>query len=146
IAAALAALGKDDDVWPLLIHTPTPTVRSFLIERLATAGIHPNLLKRRLDGETNISSRRALILSLGNFPAGRAPALVPYLADLDEKDPDSGIHGAAGWVLRKWERQEVLDRIDREYAGRPPGDRRWYVSKAGPTFGVIEWPGLNTPG
>ena len=94
LAAALAALGKSDQTWPLLVHTPTPTVRSFLIERLGTSGIDPRVLKNRLDVETDTSARRALILTLGSFPPDRLPELGPFLLGLYETDPDPGIHAA----------------------------------------------------
>jgi hypothetical protein len=138
IAAALVALGKGEDVWPLLIHTTAPTVRSFLIERLGTAGVEPKQLKERLDREKDVTARRALILALGNFPPERAPELVPVLAALYEQDPDSGIHSAAGWVLGKWGRQEIVAGMNRKLAGKPWGQRNWYVSVSGQTFAILD--------
>ena len=53
-----------------------------------------------------ISMRRALILTLGTYgterlPHGERESLVVKLLDLYRNDPDSGIHGAATWTLRK---------------------------------------------
>src|SRR5262249_38159542 len=38
-AVALAALGRWEKVCPLLRHTPDPTLRSYLIDRLAAGGV-----------------------------------------------------------------------------------------------------------
>src|SRR5207248_2060600 len=48
VAAALAAMGRTDRVWPLLVHTDDPTLRSYLIERLAPGVVDPRLLEARL--------------------------------------------------------------------------------------------------
>ena len=92
------------------------------------------------------SMRRALILALGSYgtqglsPAEREPLSVKLL-DLYRADPDSGIHGAAGWTLRQWKKQESLKAADTELAKlKDRGDRRWFVNSQGQTFAVIEGP------
>ena len=37
IGVALLVMGRGEKVWPLLKHSPDPTLRSFLIERLGRA-------------------------------------------------------------------------------------------------------------
>ena len=100
-----------------------------------------------MDVETDISARRALILTLRSFPPDRLPELVPYLADLYENHADPGVHGAAGWVLREWDRRPLVEAVDKQLAtGEPVGERRWYVSKVPPnssikaslTFSIVE--------
>jgi serine/threonine protein kinase/formylglycine-generating enzyme required for sulfatase activity len=141
IAAALASLGEPEKVWPMLVQTPIPTVRSFLIERLSTSGIEAQTLKKQLEGEVDVSVRRALILALGSFPQDRMPELVALLFHLYENDPDAGIHGAAGWALRRWNEGKHLREIDQRFAtGRPEDGRHWYVNKEGQTFMVVEQP------
>lgn len=138
VAAALVALGRDEKVWPLLVHNPTPTLRSYLIERLASCGADPRILKERLEGEPDFSARRALILALGGYPGDRLPELIPLLLNLYDHHPDPGIHGAAGWTLRRWQQGEQLARIDGRLAtGRPEGGRSWYVNKQRQTFSII---------
>jgi eukaryotic-like serine/threonine-protein kinase len=63
------------------------------------------------------SQRRALILALGTNGTERlSPAerdlLIAKLLDLYCDDPDSGIHGAAEWTLRKCGQQEKLKELD----------------------------------
>ncbi len=145
IAAALVALGKGENVWPLLIHTSNPTLRSFLIERLGTAGINPKMLVEQLGREKDISARRALVLALGNFPPKQLPELSPFLLERYENDPDPGIHGACRCTLRHWNQKDNIATIDEKLAkGQVEGDRRWYVNKRQSddrftmTFAVIE--------
>ena len=91
------------------------------------------------------SMRRALIQALGTFgmeglSAGEKP-LFGKLLDLYRNDPDSGVHGAAEWTLRKWGRQDTLEEINAELmAGKDWGNRRWYVNGQRQTFAVIEGP------
>jgi formylglycine-generating enzyme required for sulfatase activity len=45
-------------------------------------------------------------------------------------EPDPGIHSVIGWLLGRWGYQPAVEKIDQELAaGRPLGQRRWYVSK-----------------
>jgi hypothetical protein len=89
---------------------------------------------------------RALILTLGTygteelFPGEREP-LTGKLLDLYRNDPDSGVHGAAGWTLRKWGQQEKLNELDAELMKQKDrGERRWFINGQGQTFAVIEGP------
>lgn len=141
VAASLVALGRAEKVWPLLIHSSDPTVRSYLIERLGTSGVDPQLLQSRLAKEPDVSARRALILALGEFPADQLQSLAPKLIALYENDPDAGLHAAAGWTLRRWGLGEQLKTIDRRLAtGKVEGRRNWYVNKQGQTFTVLRRP------
>jgi serine/threonine protein kinase/formylglycine-generating enzyme required for sulfatase activity len=138
VAAALVALGRPEKVWPLLIHTPSPTVRSYLIERLGTAGVDPRALMDRLAREPDVSARRALILALGGLPPGSLPSANITLLEKSENDPDPGAHAAAGWALRQWGWAAGVQDVDKKLAvGRVVGDRQWYVSKTGQTFVIV---------
>jgi formylglycine-generating enzyme required for sulfatase activity len=155
-AVALLRLGEDELVWPLLRHTPDPSRRSYLLHALGRLGTDPGVLLRRLEAEADVSARRALILSLGEYTdqqlsAGRRPALVRRLLDWYRDDPDAGIHSALDWLLRHgqcgpaprkldWGQADTLARIDRERAGQPPGKRDWYVTREGHTLAVIRNP------
>jgi hypothetical protein len=92
------------------------------------------------------SMRRALILALGTYgteglsPGEREP-LSAKLLDLYRNDPDSGIHGAAEWTLRKWGQQEKVKEVDAQLIKRKDwGERRWFINGQGQTFGVINGP------
>ena len=66
-AAALLRMGRPEKVWPLLKHSPDPRVRSYLIHRLAPLGADAGAIIKRLGEEQEVSARRALLLSLGEF-------------------------------------------------------------------------------
>ncbi len=67
LAAALVALGKAESAWPLLVLKPDPTVRSFLIERLAVSDVDPRTLRDRLAIEPDVSARRRLFWHSARF-------------------------------------------------------------------------------
>src|SRR5262249_54677125 len=131
-AATLLHLKAPEPVWPLLRHSPDPTVRSSLLERVGSRGVDARQLVERLNVEKDVSARRALIGAVGDFTdkalpaAGRGP-LVKKLLGWYREDPDAGIHGAIDWLLRHgkegpvnrpldWGCAKELERIDGEFA------------------------------
>ena len=166
-AVALVRMGKAEEVWSLLKHSADPRLRSFIVNWLNPLGADPKLIAAELDridpnakptpaqGQQKMdailfhpetSMRRALILALGTYgteglsPGEREP-LIGKLFDLYRNDPDSGIHGAAEWTLRKWGQQEKLKELDAQLMKvKDRGDRRWFVNSQGQTFAVIEGP------
>jgi formylglycine-generating enzyme required for sulfatase activity len=146
VGTALVLMGRGEKFWPLLRHSPDPTVRSYLIERLGPAGVEVKVLVAWLEAEQDVSTRRALILSLGQCDrelvrlAG-GDELVNRLLALYRDDPDGGIHGAAEWVLRLWKEDVKLKGIDAELAGGKANGRRWFVNRQGQTMVVFPAPG-----
>ncbi len=142
VAAALVALDRGEKVWPLLRHSPDPTVCGYLIERLGSGGVEPAQLEAKLSREAEASVRRALLLALGGFdtdllpPAGR-DRLAPRILLVYSGDPDPGVHSAAEWLLRRWGRLEQLQEVDRKLAG-VSGDRGWFVNQELQTLIVVE--------
>jgi hypothetical protein len=106
-AVTLVNLGHSEDVWSLLKFTPDPTLRSLIIHHLGKFRSDHNALAARLETESDVSIRRALIQSLG----GLEPSLItPTVRDriaaqlqwLYVNDLDPGVHGSASWSLRQW--------------------------------------------
>jgi serine/threonine protein kinase/formylglycine-generating enzyme required for sulfatase activity/tetratricopeptide (TPR) repeat protein len=144
-AAALLRAGAADRVWPLFAHRADPRIRSYLIHQLAVLGLDPGLLIDRIGKETNISARRALILSLGEFgdaiPADRKTSLGTQLLEGYRENPDPGLHSAIDWLLRRqWGRAADLDATNRALRSEPPGKRQWYVNGQGQTMALIPGP------
>ena len=155
-AIALLRLGRADAVWLLLRHTPDPSVRTELIHQLGRSGVDPDVILRRLDVEQDVSARRALILSLGHFTEEQLPLntrrpLVAKLLEWYRHDPDPGVHAAIDWLLRHgrqgerpraldWQQIDTLAAIDRDLAGRPVGERSWYVTREAQTMTVVRGP------
>jgi serine/threonine protein kinase/formylglycine-generating enzyme required for sulfatase activity len=103
---------------------------------------------RRMDAilfQPDTSIRRALILALGTYgaaalsPADRGP-LITRLVNIYKNEPDSGIHGAAKWTLRRWEQLDKVAAADAELKKEDRGNRRWLVNSRGQTFALVEGP------
>jgi serine/threonine protein kinase/formylglycine-generating enzyme required for sulfatase activity len=143
IAMALLVMGGTEKVWPVFEHRPDPTLRSYLIDRVGPGGVDPKVLTARLDVETDVSVRRAILLSLGEYDLDRLLQaqrrnLMPALLHLYRDDPDPGVHGAAEWLLRQWQMEEELQKIDQELAtGKVDGKRQWYVNQQGQTMVLL---------
>src|SRR4029077_4345185 len=105
-------------------------------------GADPTPLARRLsqDEETDVSARRALILSLEDLNDDRLPAperqqLVAKLLETYKTDKDSGIHSAAEWLLRKWDVKDKLKEADDQLRDKgEETDGSWYVNPEGHTM------------
>ncbi len=134
-AVALLRLKQDRRVWPMLQHRPDPRARSYLIHRLYPLGADARQLIKELGTQGDDSIRRSLILGLGEFDQQRFTAeeraeVVENLLDLYANDADSGIHGAAAWTLRQWERSSDVDTSGSRtghgsYRRRPPLVCEW---------------------
>jgi hypothetical protein len=160
-------MGQAESVWPLLRHGPDPRLRSFIVNWLNPLGADPKALMAELDRRSSpaarhrppatrnldailfhpeTSTRRAIIQALGTYgteglsPDEREP-LTAKLLDLYCNDPDSGIHGAAEWTLRKWGQRVKLKGADAQLMKvKDWGERRWFVNGQGQTFAVIDGP------
>jgi formylglycine-generating enzyme required for sulfatase activity len=155
---ALLRLGQPGKVWPLLRHGPDPRVRTYLIHRLGPLGADPTTILQRLEEEQEVSTRRALLLSLGEF---RPEKFVPPVQEssvvmrLYQEDQDPGVHGAAEWLLRQWGRQKALQEMEERWAkdeqqhrrerlkeigqemAKDGASPRWYVNGQGQTLAAI---------
>jgi len=163
-AVALLRLNQPAKVWPLLKHSPDPRVRSYLIHRLSPLGADARAMVKRLDEETDLTIRRALLLSLGEFketdftPDDRK-AVLPKLQTLYRTASDPGLHAASEWLLRTWKQEAWLTQVNEEWAKDGEGrDKRmagikewvtkdkektpphWYVNTQGQTMVVIPGP------
>jgi serine/threonine protein kinase/formylglycine-generating enzyme required for sulfatase activity len=167
-AVALLRLGRHDKVWPMLTHSPDPTVRSFLLHRLGPMGADVETVLNRLEAEHDATIRRALVLSLGEFgdkalARPEREVLLGKLRNWYGKDADPGLHAAVEWLLRQWEQEPWLKQTNEEWAkGKakredwwvesngdqlqratrhaPPATSHWYVNGQGQTMVVLKGP------
>jgi hypothetical protein len=161
-AVALLRLGQGEKVWPLLRHPAQPQpeaygfsdprLRSYLIHRLGPLGADPGALVKRLEVEKDVSIRRALLLSLGEFgptqlTLAERKRLLPKVVALYQDDADAGLHAAAEWLLRHWGQQETIGQFEQAWVkdrarrkkreeqirgalarGKGLGSAEWYVN------------------
>jgi hypothetical protein len=101
-AVALLRMNKPEKVWPLLKRSnkpDDPRVRSYLIHRLSPLGADAGAILKRLDEEPDVTIRRALVLSLGEYSERELSpeirkTLLPKLQALYRSEADPGMHGA----------------------------------------------------
>ena len=143
-AAALIRLGQEEQVWPLLKHSPVPQLRSSIIERLGPMGVDPKTVLNRLAREPDVSIRIALILSLSKFKelsSDPRTNLIDMFLEMYREDPDAGIHGAVEYLLRAWREGEKCEAIDAQLAVKEHERKSgWYVTSQGHTMAVIPGP------
>ena len=169
-AVALLRMKQPAKVWPLLKHSPDPRVRSYLIHRLSPLGADAKAIVKQLDSESDITIRRALLLSLGEFnerdyPPDERLALLPNLHEMYRTATDPGLHAAVEWLLRTWKQDAWLKQVNGEWAKNPEQRQKrlegigkslakdkeksppqWYVNTQGQTFVVIPGPVTFTMG
>jgi len=161
---ALAKLNQPETIWPLLKHTSTPQKRSYLIEKLALHNLDYKVILQQLKIEKEVSIRRALIQTLGNFDLDQISleeriSIIPDLEEIYLKEPDPGIHASAEWLLKTWNEQsfinktneswqqdkeltlnrqkEIKNLLDKE---KEKSLKQWYVNGQGQTMVVIPGP------
>ena len=114
---ALLRLGQAEKVWPLLKHSPDPRARSYLIHRLYPFGADAGAILQRLEEEPDITIRRALLLSLGEYkelsPDARK-TLLPKVQEMYRTATDPGLHAASEWLLRTWKQESWLKQMNDE--------------------------------
>ena len=144
-AVALFKLGETDEVWPLLQYSPDPRVRSYIIHRLSPLRGDPQAIIARFQEEPDVTIKRALLLSLGEFDESQLGDsernnLIKTLLSVYRSDADSGLHAAAEWLLRRWNQSEQIAEVDTDPQLRAAQDnqRQWYINTQGQTFVVLQ--------
>jgi hypothetical protein len=145
-AIALLALGHEERVWPLLRHTDDPRLRTYLIHLFAPLKFPAAVLSERLAVETDVTSRRAVLLALGEYAADQLPAdvrggLLEQCRRMFRDDPDAGVHSAAEWVLLRLGDDDGADRATADLATLPPdAGKGWRVNSQKMTMVTIPDP------
>ena len=132
-AIALQLLGEGEPAFELLKMAPDPTLRTFVIDRLASLNVSVTSLLNRLQRETDDGIRRALLLALAEYSgkpmtANQKAEVVERTNGLFANAVDSGVHSAAELVLRRFESigsapTTAVTAADNDRAGR-----RWFTT------------------
>ena len=132
-AIASIAIGRLSDLDSMiggLRLTDYPEALTQFVHRCRDSGVSPRELllslykidesKQTLNGEPRKIQERALygiLLALGEFalselPESEQPAIVEKVSDWLRNDPSSAIHGASGWLLRRWGQHDIVRIVD----------------------------------
>jgi hypothetical protein len=137
-AVTLLRLGEREKVLPVFNMTDDPEALTQFIFRCRPRGVGVDALLECLERVTVApkdrypkNTRYALLLSLGEFSLeevreSRRGALLKQLADWYRHDPSSGVHGAAGWLLRQWRQTDIARQVDQTAEPYAP-DREWFT-------------------
>ena len=132
-AIDLLRLGEIDRCFGVFIIDNDPESLTQFVHRLPERQVEASKLMEALRKATDVHSRFALLLALGNFTADDIPKvqldeLVPQLAEAYATDPSSAIHGAVGWLLRRWGFDETTTQVDHTpIPYDETGQREWFV-------------------
>jgi formylglycine-generating enzyme required for sulfatase activity len=122
------------------------------------------MISKRLDEEPDVTIRRGLLLSLGEFdenafPSHAQQALLPKMQDIYRTATDPGLHASTEWLLRTWQQESWLKQTNDEWAkdkeqrekrlrglqqvltqDKEKAPPQWYVKSQGQTMVVIPGP------
>lgn len=143
-AGLLHRLGRSESTWKILKHSPRPNARSYLIHRIAPLGGDFEVVMARYARESDVSIRRALLQTLGNFewkivPDTQRRRAVALAKDAFETDPDVGIHSSAEWTLRQWDMHDWLNTTVKRLSGQPRDSQlNWFINAQGQTMAIFD--------
>ncbi len=136
-AISLIRLDEPEPVLDVFHFDDDPESLTQFVHRHKDRGVTPARLIACLEQASDVYERFGLILALGEFESSDLPtadreAIVTKLATWYGNDPSSAIHGACGWLLRKWALDEQVDGVNHTLlAYDATGEREWFVQKIG---------------
>jgi formylglycine-generating enzyme required for sulfatase activity len=149
LAAVLARQGRRDEAFDALRVGDDPESRTQFIHRSREMGVTAaelddcvnradELRQSKTGDERRIDDGvlYGLLLALGEYelsdlPAERRDPMVQQLADWYAHDPSSAVHGAAGWLLWRWNQVDYVMKVDQTPLAYSP-DREWFVVEFAP--------------
>ena len=143
-AALLHRMGAADLTWSLLNGSDRQNVRSYLINRIPKLSTDFEAILARFSRESQVSVRRALLMTLGNFDWDKVSESlriqsVAMAKDAFQHDPDVGVHSASRWLLLRWGQNDWLDSMTESMSKQEPDPRKnWYVNGEGQTMAIFD--------
>jgi len=143
-AAAMARLGKREELLPALRITDDPESLTQFVHRCREEGVTTAQLLEclkvadRSRQALGSNARRiedrvlfGLLLALGEFtldelPSDQKQATVEQIGGWYRDDPSSAIHGATGWLLRRWGQTNLVRQVDETVLPYDP-EREWFT-------------------
>jgi len=149
---ALMRLGSAESLWPLLQSSPDCRLRSFLIDRMASLGVNPQVLLDRLMIDPNESRRFAIIAALAEYrPEQLSPAALLRMRETIGRwgttESSAAIHSICEFLCRRWNWADLLVEIENTPSpaadsapDSAPEDPIWYRNGQGQTMVEIAGP------
>jgi serine/threonine protein kinase len=147
-AIMLMGVGETDQVWAMLGTGSDPVVGNLIVQRMGSQGVKVEQILQRLDVETDVAVRRALLTSLvgfTKFDGEKKNQVIETLFTAYESEPDAGLHVAIQWVLGQWKTDRAKAATDKMKGNDEQARKRvsnqesqWYVSSQGQTFVVFD--------
>jgi hypothetical protein len=145
-AVVLLRLGEWDQPLSMLDLKADPRVRGILIATMGSEGVGASEVIQRLESESNLAIRRALVMALPGCAAPvtgrkalaeqRNPAIEKFLSQF-ASDPDPGVHAAINFLMINWGVTEQLQAAakkilenDQQLRNRPSTDRRMWCENS----------------
>ena len=139
-AVTMLRWGEHAAVLPAFQVGDDPESLTQTIHRLKPRGVIPIDVLNCLAVASTETERFTLLLALGEFSVDELPLpqrheTVARIEDWYANDPSSGIHGAAGWLLRTWGLNDAVVRVDKHPVPYDrSGHRQWFVEEAAGEF------------
>lgn len=139
-AVTLLRMGEVEKVLSVFEWTDDPEALTQFVFRCRERNVGVDSLLKCLDVVNSApadrypaDTRYGLLLTLGEFKLEeiaetQREKLLTQIADWYANDPNSGVHGAAGWLLRKWDQTETAQNIEQTEVPYSP-DREWFTLK-----------------
>ncbi|MHC4070956.1 MAG: formylglycine-generating enzyme family protein [Planctomycetota bacterium] len=132
-AITLIRLGDHEQGLKALSVGDDPESLTQFVHRAKNYGLRAADLPKYLQIAQQVKARYGILLALAEYelkdiPEEQHKPLVAMLALWYGEDPSSAIHGATGWLLRKWGMNQIVTQIDRTPHPYDPA-REWFVIK-----------------
>ncbi|MBJ43666.1 MAG: hypothetical protein CMJ80_10410, partial [Planctomycetaceae bacterium] len=144
-AICLIKLGTPESAWLMLKHSHDPSLRSYIVNRLASRGGSPKQLIKRFSSEKDETVQQALLLCLGTFDPNDLDkqvyeTFVTQTETVYRSHKHPGVHSAARWLLQNWGKTaDDLSKMDQQLRNSTIDDeKQWFVNGQGQTFAVLD--------
>ncbi len=144
-ALLACALGETELLESIWLNVSDPSGRTEAIHRYGPAGLGPQPLRYWFARDSTTDARivSAALETLveasdRDLHTTARQSFVPLIAEIFQRNPDSGVHQAAAWVLRQWNQQPTLQqaRLAVQSVAPRPG-MNWHEDPQGMSWIVV---------
>jgi serine/threonine protein kinase/formylglycine-generating enzyme required for sulfatase activity len=142
-AACLIGLNQSDGL-DVFFNREDPTARSAAQNLLPYLGVGAAPVINSMKNVKDPEILAGLIVSLGDFDTKVFDFNTKWkdeLLSMYAENPNSGVHGALDWLLRKkLGLSQECDRVEQALQGKPFAGREWHINTLGQTMVAIKGP------